>query len=222
MTDWELIEHMHARGWNVGTIDVPMIREACAVLWEQEADALQWKFECFIDFATGGRLSKSSWALETLKAAVTEYINAEIIMHTEQEASATGAEPMRKHVEDFAAGCGWKREDGEGAFEFVQRTSYRQGWQDGRRESMGDVHRDTPEVATPTTSTTGKVDASRVRDEALEEAAQLYGEGEVAAPGGHSQWGDAHQEGWIDGTKAYRDAIRSLIGTPKSAEGEGA
>lgn len=60
---------------------------------EQEADALQWKFECFIDFATGGRLSKSSWALETLKAAVTEYINAEIIMHTEQEASATGAEP---------------------------------------------------------------------------------------------------------------------------------
>jgi len=62
-------------------------------------------------------------------------------------------------------------------------------------------------------------DASRVRDETLEQAAQLYGEGEVAAPGGHSQWGDAHQEGWIDGTKAYRDAIRSLIGAAKS-EGE--
>jgi hypothetical protein len=124
-------------------------------------------------------------------------------------ASATGAEPMRKHVEDFAAGCGWKREDGEGAFEFVQRTSYRQGWQDGRRESMGDVHRDTPEVATPTTSTTGKVDASRVRDEALEEAAQLYGEGEVAAPVGNSAWGEAYQEGWIAGAQAYRDAIRS-------------
>jgi hypothetical protein len=37
--------------------------------------ALQWKFEQFIDFATGGKLSKSTWALETLKAAVTEYVN---------------------------------------------------------------------------------------------------------------------------------------------------
>jgi len=36
---------------------------------------LQWKFEQFIDFATGGKLSKSTWALETLKAAVTEYVN---------------------------------------------------------------------------------------------------------------------------------------------------
>jgi hypothetical protein len=125
MTDSELIEHMHARGWNVGTIDVPMIREACAALSQR----------------------------------------------TEQQAN-----PWRQAVDEALI-----------------------------------AH-----------ALAGKVDASRVRDEALEEAAQLYGEGEVAAPGGHSQWGDAHQEGWIDGTKAYRDAIRSLIGTPKSAEGEGA
>jgi hypothetical protein len=64
-------------------------------------------------------------------------------------AQPAAAEPMRKHVEDFATAAGWKREDGEGAFEFVQRTSYHQGWQDGRREGMGDVHRDTPEVAAP-------------------------------------------------------------------------
>lgn len=57
------------------------------------------------------------------------------------------AEPMRKHVEDFAAAAGWKREEGEGAFEFVQRTCYRQGWADGKREAVGDVHRDTPEPA---------------------------------------------------------------------------
>jgi hypothetical protein len=49
-----------------------------AVLTGQEHcvdNALQWKFEQFIDFATGGKLSKSTWALETLKAAVTEYVN---------------------------------------------------------------------------------------------------------------------------------------------------
>jgi hypothetical protein len=44
MTNSELIEHMHARGWNVGTIDVPMIREACNALaaeqnhWRQAID----------------------------------------------------------------------------------------------------------------------------------------------------------------------------------------
>ena len=56
-------------------------------------------------------------------------------------------EPMRTHVEGFATKSGWNRSDGEGAFEFVQRKCYHQGWQDGRREALGDVHRDTPEVA---------------------------------------------------------------------------
>lgn len=53
---------------------------------------------------------------------------------------------MRAHVESFASSLGWKAESGEGAFEFVQRASYRQGWQDGRREALGDAHRDLPEV----------------------------------------------------------------------------
>lgn len=43
---------------------------------EQEVDALIFKLECFIDHATGGKLSKSSWALETLKAAHDEYLNS--------------------------------------------------------------------------------------------------------------------------------------------------
>ena len=121
----------------------------------------------------------------------------------EQEVSATGAEPVA-----------WRYKDSRGHWRY---RGYKANF-----DVEYSILKPEPLYATPTTSTTGKVDASRVRDEALEEAAQLYGEGEVAAPGGHSQWGDAHQEGWIDGTKAYRDAIRSLIGTPKSAEGEGA
>jgi hypothetical protein len=52
------------------------------------------------------------------------------------------------------------------------------------------------------------VDAARVR--ALEEAAQLHGLGDVAAPIGNSAWGEAYQEGWIAGTQAYRDAILAL------------
>jgi len=63
--------------------------------------------------------------------------------------------------------------------------------------------------------------ASRVRDEALEEAVGLYESEDVLAPVGNSAWGEAYQEGWIAGAQAYREAIRSLIGTPKSAEGEG-
>lgn len=52
------------------------------------------------------------------------------------------------------------------------------------------------------------IKAARVQ--ALAHAADLYGVGDVAAPVGNSAWGEAHQQGWIDGTKAYRDAIRRL------------
>ena len=31
----------------------------------------------------------------------------------------------------------------------------------------------------------------------------------VLAPVGNSAWGEAYQEGWIDGTSAYRDVIRA-------------
>lgn len=43
---------------------------------EQEVDALLFKLECFIDHATGGKLSKSSWSLETLKSAHDEHLNS--------------------------------------------------------------------------------------------------------------------------------------------------
>jgi hypothetical protein len=41
-------------------------------------------------------------------------------------------DPMRAHVEQFAAKGGWTKDSGEGAFEFVQRISYAQGVEDGR------------------------------------------------------------------------------------------
>jgi hypothetical protein len=56
-------------------------------------------------------------------------------------------------------------------------------------------------------------DLAKFRDgwtAAVTAAANLYGEGDVAAPVGNSAWGEARQEGWIDGTQAYRDAIRRL------------
>lgn len=41
-----------------------------------ETGALIYKLECFIDHATGGKLSKSSWALETLKSAFDDHLRA--------------------------------------------------------------------------------------------------------------------------------------------------
>lgn len=37
----------------------------------------------------------------------------------------------------------------------------------------------------------------------------LHDHEDVQAPIGNSAWGEAHQEGWINGTSAYRDAIRA-------------
>jgi len=43
---------------------------------------------------------------------------------------AAQPEPMRLYVEDFARKCGWGKDSGEGAFEYVQRKSYAQGLED--------------------------------------------------------------------------------------------
>ena len=37
----------------------------------------------------------------------------------------------------------------------------------------------------------------------------LHDHEDVMAPIGHSAWGEAYQEGWIDGVKAYQEAIRA-------------
>lgn len=37
----------------------------------------------------------------------------------------------------------------------------------------------------------------------------LYEHEDVQAPVGNSAWGEAYQEGWVAGAKAYREAIRA-------------
>ena len=60
---------------------------------------------------------------------------------------AQAVDAMRRHVEDFAIKTGWDRKSGEGAFEFVQRASYSQGWKDHKAEAIN-PHRDEPKDPT--------------------------------------------------------------------------
>ena len=44
------------------------------------------------------------------------------------------------------------------------------------------------------------------------ECADLYTHDDVMAPVGQSAWGEAYQDGWIEGTKAYRETILDHFG----------
>ncbi len=48
-----------------------------------------------------------------------------------------------------------------------------------------------------------------VRADEREQAIALQQHEDVLAPVGHSAWGEAYQEGWAEGTAAYREAIRA-------------
>ena len=48
-----------------------------------------------------------------------------------------------------------------------------------------------------------------VRADEREQVIALQQHEDVLAPIGHSAWGEAYQEGWAEGTAAYRDAIRA-------------
>lgn len=52
-----------------------------------------------------------------------------------ESAIALQPEPMRAHVEDMATRNGWKKEDGEGAIEFLMRNAYATG----REETLSSV-----------------------------------------------------------------------------------
>ncbi len=56
---------------------------------------------------------------------------------------------MRTHVETFAKNLGWSADDGEGAFEFIQRKSYKQGWEDGKLEALNGGVRDIDKSGPP-------------------------------------------------------------------------
>lgn len=46
----------------------------------------------------------------------------------------------------------------------------------------------------------------------VQECADLYNHDDVMAPVGQSAWGEAYQDGWIEGTKAYRETILEHFG----------
>jgi hypothetical protein len=46
----------------------------------------------------------------------------------------------------------------------------------------------------------------------VRECADLYTHDDVMAPVGQSAWGEAYQDGWIEGTKSYRETILEHFG----------
>jgi hypothetical protein len=46
----------------------------------------------------------------------------------------------------------------------------------------------------------------------VKECADLYTHDDVMAPVGQSAYGEAYQDGWIEGTKAYRETIIEHFG----------
>ena len=51
--------------------------------------------------------------------------------------------------------------------------------------------------------------AMKARADEREACEALHDHEDVLAPVGNSAWGEAYQEGWAQGTAAYRDAIRA-------------
>lgn len=46
----------------------------------------------------------------------------------------------------------------------------------------------------------------------VKECAELYNHDSVLAPVGQSAWGEAYQDGWIEGTKVYRETMLEHFG----------
>lgn len=107
------------------------------------------------------------------------------------------AEPMRKHVEDFATKVGWKRGDDEGAFEFVQRISYEQGLHDEQAAKGPDPYPEPAQAA------------------AVPEAVGWY---EIFSDGqrGPLQWGAPSRE-YVQHLKADGSTIDYVFAAPAQA-----
>jgi hypothetical protein len=99
MTDSELMEHLHARGWRTEAIDVPMIREACKAL----------QLSASAEPMLGPNGSADRYFYEAGFRA-GQRAASPVTAAREQEASATGAEPVgvltvsrfRGHLENTA------------------------------------------------------------------------------------------------------------------------
>ena len=58
----------------------------------------------------------------------------------------------------------------------------------------------------------GQVYHKKFAELIAQECADLYTHDDVMAPVGQSAWGEAYQDGWIEGTKAYRETILEHFG----------
>ena len=58
-----------------------------------------------------------------------------------------------------------------------------------------------PDLATPV--------LNRIRAEGMRISTEIHECEDVLAPVGNSVWGEAYQQGWIDGTAKYRDVIHA-------------
>ena len=47
------------------------------------------------------------------------------------------------------------------------------------------------------------------------ECVKLYNHVDVMAPVGNSAWGEAYQEGWVEGTQRYKETIEEHFGVEK-------
>ena len=59
---------------------------------------------------------------------------------------------------------------------------------------------------------TEELDEQQFAELIVKECADLYNHEDVLAPIGMSARGEAHQHGWIEGTKTYRDTILEHFG----------
>lgn len=70
-------------------------------------------------------------------AEYVEFLEAEAQAYFKEGSPVSELEPYRTYIENWAARIGWQKDDGEGAFEFIQRKSYSTGWEDAHDPERG-------------------------------------------------------------------------------------
>lgn len=105
-------------------------------------------------------------------------IKAALLARQQSTQPAIKEAPSDKHarlgayVTAKAAQMGWIVSSGEGAYEFIQRISYSTGWEDGKKEGSGDIHRDNALPASlPKAEAPDQIHAMSVRLHKLGDAA---------------------------------------------------
>jgi hypothetical protein len=94
--EYDRLKHDDKDGYDLNKLS-PSTQQA-AKSAEVSDDGLIFKLECFIDHATGGKLSKSSWALATLKAAHDEHLSSTVNEAVSEALAAKSAAASDLHA----------------------------------------------------------------------------------------------------------------------------